>query len=159
MTKKSLSAMRKSKVNDDGISLRNAHNEEIRKGLDVIVKESSHVEGKCVTLTIEPENIAKLLNTKVVDNDNFFKLTIDDFIEAVDRVIESEEDDWDSLFMKDLMTLVQEEIFSKALKDYAKNKLNFKVTEQTAVIISYLDRFDIGGNSIGKAIRFSVTNP
>ena len=151
--------MRKSKVNDDGISLRNAHNEEIRKGLDVIVKESSHVEGKCVTLTIEPENIAKLLNTKVVDNDNFFKLTIDDFIEAVDRVIESEEDDWDSLFMKDLMTLVQEEIFSKALKDYAKNKLNFKVTEQTAVIISYLDRFDIGGNLIGKAIRFSVTNP
>lgn len=135
-------------------SKRNFNNEsqvqEVQENKDLI-KVISKSEGgvELIDLILEPNKFEELSSKK--------RLDFDEFCDAINTLIDDEEDDWNTLRMKDQVNMTRDRIIEDTIVKYAKEELNINTDAVSGREISYVKRFGEQGEYIGEAITVSLT--
>lgn len=123
---------------------------ELKENKDLIRIERSSEGGiEIVDLTLEPNKFDELSSTT--------RLTFDEFCDAINDVIEEEEDDWKSLRMKDQINMTRDKIIAETIVKHAREELGINTEHVSGQEISYNKRFDEDGSYLGEAITVSLT--
>ncbi|MBR3119679.1 hypothetical protein [Oceanobacillus profundus] len=128
-----------------------SHLNDKKKNQDLVqVKKSSEGGTEVINLILEPDKYEELsMKTR---------LTFDEFCDCINTFIGSEEDDWDSLRMKDQINLSRDEIIAETMIKYAKEELKIDTDKATGREISYAKSYDEQGVYAGEIITVSLTN-
>lgn len=107
---------------------------------------------RILELTLEPTKMG-IVGKKT-------RLTQDEYIDAIQRIINEESDSWEELRMKDQIRLTRDYIVADTIiKHCIENNLIEKISESMKqnYSLSYASRSDVDGNPIGEAITVILT--
>lgn len=103
---------------------------------------------KAIDLILEP--------TKIDELSKECRLTLEEYVDAINDLIEQEEDDWESLRMKDQIDLTRDIIIERTVLKYVREKLGMDLSGYDATNVSYMERLNENRMPIGKAIMITL---
>lgn len=103
---------------------------------------------KAIDLILEP--------TKIDELNKECRLTLEEYVDAINDLIEQEEDDWESLRMKDQIDLTRDIIIERTVLKYVREKLGMDLSGYDATNVSYMERLNENRMPIGKAIMITL---
>jgi|SRR5699024_2308463 len=117
----------------------------LEKQSELVQVESKKENGTTIIkLTVEPVNMNEVGSEA---RQNF-----SEFCETINSLVDAEENDWDSLRLKDQIALVEEYLIKETIIKYAVEKLNLKFSsENTNTSIESINRYNVKDQFVGQA--------
>lgn len=123
-----------------------AHKEELDSNDKVVIVKN---DGDLVTLTLEPNKFSEL-STKC-------RLDEDEFVEAIDELMEVESDDWSELRLKDMINGTRDNLIKHTILKYAKEEYSIDPSKYDGIGISFIQRLDTNGYVIGDQVVVTLS--
>lgn len=121
------------------------HQDEIDKQ-DELLKLTR--DAKTVRVQLEPTRIKEL--------SSLCRLTVDEFVDAVDNFINQETDSWEELRMIDMIKGTEAAVIKMTMLKYLKEKHNIKDTDYQGTDLTMSPRFDSNGEIVGDVIVLTL---
>lgn len=99
-------------------------------------------------LILEPDKLERLSSE--------CRLTQEEYVDAIERFLDSEGADWKELRMKDQINLTRDEIIKDTMLKFVNEKHGINRKDFNGIEISYNKRYDKTGTYIGEAIILSM---
>lgn len=126
------------------------HSYEMEQNKELVKVEKKSDGGiENIDLILEPDKFDELSSKT--------RLTLEEYINAINEFIEGEEDDWESLRLKDQINMTRDQIVAAIIIKYAKEELKLNLDNMNGTDISYNKRFGKNGEYLGEAIIVSLT--
>lgn len=84
------------------------------------------------------------------------RLTSEEYIDAIDALLTSEEKEWHELRMKDQVNMTRDEIIKETILKYSKEHFKIDKKDFDGVDINYSKRYTEGGTFVGETITVSL---
>lgn len=131
--------------------VRESQDRELKEKNEILtINERSDGGVSTVDLILEPYQFEKFSSQ--------CRLNIEEFVEAINSIIDEEEDDWNSLRLKDEVNIVRDRILERAILKYAKEEHYLDIEKYIGKDINYIKRFDKNGKFIGEATIVTLTS-
>lgn len=85
------------------------------------------------------------------------RLDFEEFIDVMNDIADEEEDDWDTLRMKDQVNIVRDRIIEATILKYAKEEYELDMKEFSGKDLNYIKRFDEQNRFLGEATILTLT--
>lgn len=122
------------------------HANELKQNHEIVIVEDKGQH--FVDLILEPDKLERLSSE--------CRLTEEEYVDAIERFMDSEKNDWKELRMKDMINLTRDEIIKDTMLKYVKEKYSFDRKDFNGIEVSYNKRYDAAGTYIGEAIILSL---
>jgi hypothetical protein len=99
-------------------------------------------------MTLEPEKFEEFSSD--------YRLTFDEYCDAIDKAASEEFDDWSELRLRDQIAMSQDALITKTMIKYAKTEENLDLSKFNGNNLEYIKRYDTEGTFIGEAIRLTL---
>lgn len=125
-----------------------SHAEELEQNNEIVIINKRD-NNSVIELILEPNKFNQL-STEC-------RLTVEEFVDAIDEFITNEEDDWSELRMKDIIECSRDMIIKKTVLKFAKEHYKIDEKNYDGNSISYTPRFNEENELIGDQIVVSLT--
>jgi hypothetical protein len=85
------------------------------------------------------------------------RLTVDEYCQVINKLVDSEEKDWHELRMKDQVNLTRDAIIEATMLKYAKQEYGLDESQYNGRDLNYVKRYDQEGRFIGEAVIITLT--
>lgn len=122
------------------------HENELKNNESIVIVEDKGQH--FIDLILEPDKLERLSSE--------CRLTQEEYVDAIERFLDSEGSDWKELRMKDQVNLTRDEIIKDTMLKFVKEKHNIDRKDFNGIEVSYNKRYDKDGSYIGEAIILSM---
>lgn len=102
-----------------------------------------------VELVLEPNKRNELSQNE--------RISVEEYIDAINTIIDEEESEWDTLRPNDIMSITQDKLLELAIMKYAKKEYEVDPAKFSGKEISYNKRYNGEGQYIGSAYIITLT--
>ncbi|WP_067923664.1 hypothetical protein [Alicyclobacillus shizuokensis] len=85
------------------------------------------------------------------------RLSFEEYCETINDLVTEEEDDWDSLRMKDQINMTRDAILERTILKYAKEKYGLDPEQFNGHDMNYIKRYGSDGSFLGEAVIVTLT--
>lgn len=125
--------------------------QEEKEQLEEVLKIESKSDNGIATVTLT------LYSDKVNQLNNETRLSYDEFCDALNEMLDEEEDDWNTLRIKDQIDLTRDKILEATMIKHAQEKQGLKLGHINGKEVSYTQDYDEDEKYIGNTIIISLT--
>lgn len=122
------------------------HENELKQNHEIVIIEDKGQH--FIDLILEPDKLERLSSE--------CRLTEEEYVDAIERFMDSEKSDWKELRMKDMINLTRDEIIKDTMLKYVNEKHGLNRKDFNGIEVSYNKRYDGQGTYIGEAIILSL---
>lgn len=125
-----------------------SHTEELEQNNKTVIinkRDGSSI----IDLILEPNKFNELSSE--------CRLTVEEFVDAIDEFITNEESDWSEIRMKDMIDCSRDMIIKKTILKFAKEHYKINEKEYDGKSISYTPRFNEDNELIGDQIVVTLS--
>jgi hypothetical protein len=85
------------------------------------------------------------------------RLTLDEYCDVLNKLVEDEEKDWHELRMKDQVNMTRDYIIEATILKYAKEHYGLDRSHFNGSDMNYVKRYDEKGRFVGEAVIITLT--